>query len=211
MTRGLHGAVRTLGGADYSSRAAPKVPTKGHTTGTRARAPDRGCTCAKALTETHPGVRDWLSATRICMQSKLGTPSWPLFLHGYASWLIWPWVADDDAAARRLGWCCCGGAALRPNDRATGSYACRARFGGSRVATGCGKPVRRCGGGKSPATEGALSEDPHSGQVVRAERLGGRRRPAAGIRGRSRYQTDHRTGRAPPLSRRPGLRRVRPA
>ena len=23
--------------------------------------------------ETHPGVRDWLSATRICMQSKLGT------------------------------------------------------------------------------------------------------------------------------------------
>ena len=80
--RGLHGAVRTLGGADYSSRTAPKVPTKGHTTGTRARAPDRSCTCAKALTETHPGVRDWLAAVsdRICMQSKLGTPSWPLFL-----------------------------------------------------------------------------------------------------------------------------------
>ena len=125
--------------------------------------------------------------------------------------LIWPCSADDDAAARRLGWCCCWGAALRLAGRAAGPHACRARSGGSRVAGGCGKPVRRCGGGKSPATEGALSEDPHSGQVVRAERLGGRRRPAAGIRGRSGYPTDHRTGRAPPLSRRPGLRRVHPA
>eukprot|EP01046_Picozoa_sp_COSAG06_P016952 COSAG06_NODE_1136_length_10570_cov_6.459555_5_plen_88_part_00 len=75
--------------------------------------------------------------------------------------------------------------------RAAGSYACRARSGGSRVAGGCGKPVRRCGGGKSPATEGALSgrlsEDPHSGQVVRAERLGGRRRPAVGIRGYTEF------------------------
>ena len=78
--RGLRGAVRTLGGAAYSSQAAPTVSTKAHTTGTRARGPTRSCTCAKALTETHPGVRDWLSATRICMQSKLGTPSWPLFL-----------------------------------------------------------------------------------------------------------------------------------
>jgi hypothetical protein len=77
--RGLHGAVRTLGGAAYSSQAAPTVSTKGHTTGARARALDRSCTCAKALTETHPGVRHWLSATRICMQSKLGTPSRPLF------------------------------------------------------------------------------------------------------------------------------------
>ena len=86
--RGLRGAVRALGGAAYSPRAAPKVSTKGHTTGTRARGPTRSCTCAKALTETHPGVRDWLSATRICMQSKLGTPSWPLFRatpHGTAS------------------------------------------------------------------------------------------------------------------------------
>ena len=37
--------------------------------------------------------------------------------------LIWPCSADDDAAARRLGWCCCWGAALRPGDRAAGSYA----------------------------------------------------------------------------------------
>ena len=47
--------------------------------------------------------------------------------------------------------------------RAAGSYACRARAGGSRVATGSGMPVRRCarhGGGKSPATEGTLSEEP---------------------------------------------------
>ena len=36
--RGLRGAVRTLGGAAYSSRAAPKVSTKGHTTGARAQA-----------------------------------------------------------------------------------------------------------------------------------------------------------------------------
>ena len=71
--RGLHGAVRTLGGAAYYSRAAPSVPTKENTTGARAQAPSRSCRCAKALTETHPGVRDWLSATRICMQSKLGT------------------------------------------------------------------------------------------------------------------------------------------
>ena len=112
--------------------------------------------------------------------------------------LIWPCSADDDAAARRLGWCCCWGAALRLAGRAAGPHACRAWLGGSRVAGGCGKPVHRCGGGKSPATEGALSEDPHSGQVVRAARLGGRRRPAAGIRGRSGYPTDHRTGRAPP-------------
>eukprot|EP01046_Picozoa_sp_COSAG06_P036185 COSAG06_NODE_3965_length_4711_cov_3.590072_3_plen_211_part_00 len=90
--------------------------------------------------------------------------------------VIWPCSADDDAAARRLGWCCCWGAALRLAGRAAGSHACWARSGGSRVAGGYGKPVRRCGGGKSPATEGALSEDPHSGQVVRAERLGGRRR-----------------------------------
>jgi hypothetical protein len=110
----------------------------------------------------------------------------PRLRHSWSSWsdhtvcpglgtkigrLIWPCSADDDAAPRRLGWCCCWGATLRPNDRATGSYACRAWFGGSRVATGCGKPVRRCGGGKSPATEGALSEDPHSGQVVRAEAI----------------------------------------
>ena len=125
--------------------------------------------------------------------------------------LIWPCSADDDAAARRPGWCCCRGAALRLAGRAIGLSACPPRFAGIRVAGGCGKPVHRCGGGKSPATEGALSEDPHSGQVVRAERLGGRRRPAAGIRGRSGYPTDHRTGRAPPLSRRPGLRRVHPA
>ena len=63
--RGLRGAVRTLGGAAYSSRAAPKVSTKGRTTGTRVWAPTRSCTCAKALTETHPGVRmadgDWES------------------------------------------------------------------------------------------------------------------------------------------------------
>ena len=71
--RGLHGAVRTLGGAAYYSRAAPRLPTKENTTGARAHAPSRSCRCAKALTETHPGVRDWLSATRICMQSKLGT------------------------------------------------------------------------------------------------------------------------------------------
>ena len=125
--------------------------------------------------------------------------------------LIWPRSADDDDAARRPGCCCCRGAALRLAGRAAGPHACRAWLGGSRVAGGCGKPVHRCGGGKSPATEGALSEDPHSGQVVRAERLGGRRRPAVGIRGRSGYPTDHRTGRAPPLSRRPGLRRVHPA
>jgi hypothetical protein len=50
----------------------------------------------------------------------------------------WPCSADDDAAARRLGWCCCRGATLRPNDRAAGSYACRARPGGSRVAGSCG-------------------------------------------------------------------------
>ena len=38
--RGLHGAVRTLGGAAYSSRAAaPSVLTKENTTGARARAP----------------------------------------------------------------------------------------------------------------------------------------------------------------------------
>ena len=67
-------------GAPYSPRAAPSILTKGEPTGTRAQVPSRSCTCAKALTETHPGVRDWLSATRICMQSKLGTPSWPLFL-----------------------------------------------------------------------------------------------------------------------------------
>jgi hypothetical protein len=78
--RGLRGAVRTLGSAAYSPRAAPSISTKGQPTGTRAQVPSRSCTCAKALTETHPGVRDWLSATRICMQSKLGTPSWPLFL-----------------------------------------------------------------------------------------------------------------------------------
>ena len=71
--RGLHGAVRTLGGAAYYSRAAPRALTKENTTGARADAPSRSCRCAKALTETHPGVRDWLSATRICMQSKLGT------------------------------------------------------------------------------------------------------------------------------------------
>ena len=63
--RGLRGAVRTLGGAAYSPRAAPKVSTKGHTTGARAQALSRSCTCAKALTETHPGVRmadgDWKS------------------------------------------------------------------------------------------------------------------------------------------------------
>ena len=63
--RGLRGAVRTLGGAAYSSRAAPQVSTKGHTTGTRAQAPSRSCTCAKALTETHPGVRDWLLTQRL--------------------------------------------------------------------------------------------------------------------------------------------------
>ena len=88
--RGLRGAVRTLGGAAYSPRAAPKVSTKGQPTGTRAQVPSRSCTCAKALTETHPGVRDWLSATRICMQSKLGTPSWPLFLaaaHNCERWI----------------------------------------------------------------------------------------------------------------------------
>ena len=67
-------------GAPYSPRAAPGILTKEEPTGTRAQALSRSCTCAKALTETHPGVRDWLSATRICMQSKLGTPSWPLFL-----------------------------------------------------------------------------------------------------------------------------------
>ena len=78
--RGLHGAVRTLSGAAYSSLAVSKVLTKENTTGARADAPSRSCRCAKALTETHPGVRDWLSATRICMQSKLGTPSRPLFL-----------------------------------------------------------------------------------------------------------------------------------
>ena len=75
--RGLHGAVRTLGGAAYYSRAAARLPTKENTTGARADAPSRSCRCAKALTETHPGVRDWLSATRICMQSKLGTPMPP--------------------------------------------------------------------------------------------------------------------------------------
>ena len=66
--RGLHGAVRTLGGAAYYSRAAPRALTKENTTGARA-GPSRSCRCAKALTETHPGVRDWLSATRICMQA----------------------------------------------------------------------------------------------------------------------------------------------
>ena len=76
--------------------------------------------------------------------------------------LIWPCSADDDAAARRPGCCCCRGAALRLAGRAAGPHACRAWLGGSRVAGGCGKPVRRCGGGKSPATEGALSEDPQA-------------------------------------------------
>ena len=55
--RGLRGAVRALGGAAYSSRAAPSVPTKENTTGARAHAPSRSCRCAKALTETHPGVK----------------------------------------------------------------------------------------------------------------------------------------------------------
>ena len=63
--RGLRGAVRALGGAAYSPRAAPSILTKGEPTGTRAQAPFRSCTCAKALTETHPGVRmadgDWKS------------------------------------------------------------------------------------------------------------------------------------------------------
>jgi len=52
-------------GAPYSPRAAPSILTKGEPTGTRAQAPFRSCTCAKALTETHPGVRmadgDWKS------------------------------------------------------------------------------------------------------------------------------------------------------
>jgi hypothetical protein len=77
------GAVRTLGGAAYSPRAAPKAPTKGHTTGTRARAPTRSCTCAKALTETHRSRRPGLAVSDsnlLCIQSKLGTPSRPLFL-----------------------------------------------------------------------------------------------------------------------------------
>ena len=87
--RGLHGAVRTIGGAAYYSRAAPRVLTKENTTGARARAPSRSCRCAKALTETHPGVRDWLSATRICMQSKLGTANSMQF---------------SRAAGRRGGW-----------------------------------------------------------------------------------------------------------
>jgi hypothetical protein len=83
--RGLHGAVRTLGGAACSPRAAPKVSTKGHTTGTRARTPDRSCTCAKALTEPHPGVRDWLSATRMCMHLH-AVQNWALRV-GRFSWL----------------------------------------------------------------------------------------------------------------------------
>ena len=52
-------------GAPYSPRAAPSILTKGEPTGTRAQVPSRSCTCAKALTETHPGVRmadgDWKS------------------------------------------------------------------------------------------------------------------------------------------------------
>jgi hypothetical protein len=62
-------------------------------TGARAGPPARSCTCAKALTETHPGRPDCvqvsgiitlhlcysMSATRKGMQSKLGTPSRPLF------------------------------------------------------------------------------------------------------------------------------------
>ena len=63
--RGLRGAVRTLGGAAYSPWAASGILTKGQPTGTRAQALSRSCTCAKALTETHPGVRmadgDWKS------------------------------------------------------------------------------------------------------------------------------------------------------
>eukprot|EP01046_Picozoa_sp_COSAG06_P072965 COSAG06_NODE_21594_length_751_cov_2.593558_1_plen_178_part_10 len=54
-------------GAPYSPRAAPAVLTKGQSTGTRARALSRSCTCPKALTETHPGVQNWLTATRICI------------------------------------------------------------------------------------------------------------------------------------------------
>ena len=46
-------------GAPYSPRAAPSILTKGEPTGTRAQVPSRSCTCAKALTETHPGVRGW--------------------------------------------------------------------------------------------------------------------------------------------------------
>ena len=52
-------------GAPYSPRAAPGILTKEEPTGTRAQAISRSCTCAKALTETHPGVRmadgDWKS------------------------------------------------------------------------------------------------------------------------------------------------------
>ena len=44
-------------GAPYSPRAAPGILTKGEPTGTRAQALSRSCTCAKALTETHPSVR----------------------------------------------------------------------------------------------------------------------------------------------------------
>ena len=95
--RGLHGAVRTLGGAAYYSRVAPRVPTKENTTGARADAPSRSCRCAKALTETHPGVRDWLSATRICMQSKLGTANSASF---------------PTARARPRARCCCCYASL---------------------------------------------------------------------------------------------------
>jgi hypothetical protein len=69
---------------------------QGHTTGARAQGPSRSCTCAKALTETHPGVRDWLSPTRICMQSKLGTPSRPLF-----------GKAGRSRRSCSSQWCCC--------------------------------------------------------------------------------------------------------
>eukprot|EP01046_Picozoa_sp_COSAG06_P038399 COSAG06_NODE_4429_length_4277_cov_3.529201_4_plen_91_part_00 len=48
--------MRALGGVAYSSRAAPKVPTKGHTASARAWPPTRSCAFAKALTITHPGV-----------------------------------------------------------------------------------------------------------------------------------------------------------
>ena len=55
--RGLHGAVRTLGGAAYYSRAAPRALTKENTTGARADAPSRSCRCAKALTPDQPAIR----------------------------------------------------------------------------------------------------------------------------------------------------------
>ena len=49
----------------------------------------------------------------------------------------------DDGHARALSHSSCRGAALHPTGRTIGLSACPPWFAGSRVAGGCGKPVRR--------------------------------------------------------------------